>query len=113
MAERDEVHAMGEMYRLGMDCLVRRFGIVNTELFLAAVKTGISDYTKWRRQAFGGMAPGESDAEVARFADSRGKSRRFRPARNPTFTKAVTSPSPQMRPSCSHLRRTAECRNPR
>lgn len=43
----DEEYSVSEMYRLGMDCLVDRFGIVNTEKFLAAVKTSNSDYTKW------------------------------------------------------------------
>lgn len=50
-----------------------RFGIVNTEMFLAAVKTGNSDYTKWRRQMFDDMAPAEFDAAVVEFAESRKK----------------------------------------
>ena len=70
-----EVYTMSEMYRLGMECLVERFGIVNTEMFLAAVKTGNSDYTKWRRQIFDDMAPAEFDAAVVEFAESREKSR--------------------------------------
>ena len=70
-----EVYTMSEMYRLGMECLVERFGIVNTEMFLAAVKTGNSDYTKWRRQIFDDMAPAELDAAVVEFAESREKSR--------------------------------------
>ena len=65
-----EVYTMSEMYRLGMECLVERFGIVNTEMFLAAVKTGNSDYTKWRRQMFDDMAPAEFDAAVVEFAES-------------------------------------------
>ena len=69
----DEIYTMSEMYRLGMDCLVERFGIINTEMFLAAVKTGNSDYTKWRRQVFDGMSPGEFDAAIEEFAASRKK----------------------------------------
>ena len=68
-----EVYTMSEMYRLGMECLVERFGIVNTEMFLAAVKTGNSDYTKWRRQVFDDMAPAEFDVAVTEFAESRKK----------------------------------------
>ena len=64
---------MSEMYRLGMDCLVERFGIVNTEMFLAAVKSGNSDYTKWRRQIFDDMTPEEFDAAIKDFAESRKK----------------------------------------
>ncbi|MBE6523735.1 MAG: hypothetical protein E7Z65_02520 [Thermoplasmata archaeon] len=71
MSDTNEIYTMSEMYRLGMDCLVERFGIVNTEMFLAAVKTGNSDYTKWRRQVFDDMTPDEFDAAIKDFAASR------------------------------------------
>jgi len=71
MSDTNEIYTMSEMYRLGIDCLVERFGIVNTEMFLAAVKTGNSDYTKWRRQVFDDMTPDEFDAAIKDFAASR------------------------------------------
>lgn len=75
MSDTNEVFTMSEMYRLGMDCLVERFGIVNTEMFLAAVKSGNSDYTKWRRQIFDDMNPEEFDAAIKDFAESGRKDR--------------------------------------
>ena len=71
MSDTNEIYTMSEMYRLGIDCLVERFGIVNTEMFLAAVKTGNSDYTKWKRQVFDDMTPDEFDAAIKDFAASR------------------------------------------
>ena len=83
MEMSNETYTMSEMYRLGMDCLVERFGIVNTEMFLAAVKTGNSDYTKWRRQVFDDMAPDEFDAAIRDFAASRNRHRISRPSGMP------------------------------
>ncbi len=70
----NETNTMNEMYRLGMDCLVERFGIVNTELFIIAVKTGNSNYTEWRHKLFDDMTVEEFDAAVMEFAKSRSKS---------------------------------------
>ena len=39
MEMTNETYTMNEMYRLGMEYLVEKFGIVNTELFITAVKT--------------------------------------------------------------------------
>lgn len=65
----NEIHH-GEMYRPGMALLAYRFGVMNAEMFIAAVKTGNSDYTKWKRQAFDGITTEEFDAAVAGFAAS-------------------------------------------
>ena len=67
----NETYTMSEMYRLGMDYLVDKFGVINTEMFLAAVKTSNSDYTKWRRQVFDDMSSEEFDAAIAKYAASR------------------------------------------
>ena len=71
MDEKNETYTMSEMYRLGIECLVERFGIVNMELFLTAVKSGNSDYTLWRRQVFDDMSSEEFDAAVNEFTESR------------------------------------------
>lgn len=39
------------------------------------VKSGNSDYTKWRRQIFDDMTPEEFDAAIKDFAESRRKDR--------------------------------------
>ena len=64
---------MSEMYKLGMDCLVEKFGIVNTEKFLVAVKTGNLDYTEWRRNMFDGMSDEEFDAAVTEYGNAHPK----------------------------------------
>ena len=37
---------------LGVDCLVREFGIINAEMFINSVRASRPDYTVWRRQIF-------------------------------------------------------------
>ncbi len=50
-----------EMMMLGMDCLVKRFGIINAELFVNSVRASCPDYTLWRRQVFDDMTEEEMD----------------------------------------------------
>ena len=50
-----------EMMMLGMDCLVKNFGIVNAELFINSVRAACPDYTLWRRQIFDNMSDEEFD----------------------------------------------------
>ena len=71
MEMSNETYTMSEMYRLGMDYLVDRFGVINTEMFLAAVKTNNSDYTKWRRRVFDYLSSEEFDAAIAEYVASR------------------------------------------
>jgi hypothetical protein len=49
------------MMMLGMDCLVRNFGIINSELFISSVRGTCSDYTLWRRRIFDDMSDEEFD----------------------------------------------------
>ena len=104
MSDTNEVYTMSEMYRLGMDCLVERFGIVNTEIFLAAVKTGNSDYTKWRRQVFDDMTPDEFDAAIKDFAASRKKDRvrRYYCRRSPDICHLPRDVGCEHDPICSY-----------
>ena len=55
MSYTNDDYTMGEMYRLGIDYLVDKFGFTNTEKFFTAVKTGNFDYTKWRANLFDDM----------------------------------------------------------
>ncbi len=50
-----------EMMMLGMDCLVKRFGTINAELFVNSVRASCPDYTLWRRQVFDDMTEEEMD----------------------------------------------------
>ena len=58
-----EIHSYtpDEMMMLGMDCLVKRFGIINAELFVNSVRASCPDYTLWRRQVFDDMSEQEMD----------------------------------------------------
>ncbi len=73
MNSADEEYTVDEMYKLGMDCLVDKFGIVNTEKFITAVRSRNPDYTEWRQQMYEGMTVEEFDASVDDFAKSHGK----------------------------------------
>ena len=73
MSNVEQEYTMSEMYKLGMDCLVEKFGIVNTEKFLVAVKTGNLDYTEWRRNMFDGMSDEEFDAAVIEYGKAHPK----------------------------------------
>ena len=64
MTYSNEEYSTAEMYKLGIDCLIDKFGIVNTEKFLAAVKSSDADYTEMRRGMFEDMTVQEYDAEV-------------------------------------------------
>ena len=73
MTDTMDEYSMSDIYRLGMDCLVERFGIVNMEKFLVAVKTNGSDYT-WRRQdLFEDLTLEEFDASVIEYGKTHPK----------------------------------------
>jgi len=73
MSNANQEYTMSEMYRLGIECLVDRFGIVNTEKFIAAVKTSDFDYTEWRRDMFDDMSVEEYDASIVEYGKTHPK----------------------------------------
>ena len=50
-----------EIMMLGMDFLVRNFGIVNAELFVSSVRGSCPDCTLWRRRIFDDIPDEEFD----------------------------------------------------
>ena len=55
MDSEARVYTPDEMMMLGMDCLVKNFGIVNAELFVNSVRASCPDYTLWRRRIYDDM----------------------------------------------------------
>ena len=43
----------------GMECLTQAMGVVEAEQFISIIIREKFDYTKWQRQYFDAMAPGE------------------------------------------------------
>ena len=52
----------------GMEILSQRMGIVDAERFIFLIKTEGFDYTKWQREYFDQMAPGEFNEEAVKYA---------------------------------------------
>ena len=44
-----------EVMRLGMDCLEKNLGIIDTERFISALLRERFDYTEWRKNYFADM----------------------------------------------------------
>ncbi len=61
MSQDTRRYTPDEIMMLGMDCLVKKFGLVNAELFINSVRSCCPDYTLWRRQIFDDMSDEEFD----------------------------------------------------
>ena len=51
----------------GMECLTRAMGVVDAEQFIAIIREKF-DYTKWQRQYFDAMVPGEFREKALEYA---------------------------------------------
>ena len=45
-----------EILDVGMNCLIEKLGVVNTEHFISTLVREKTDYTKWRQQYFGDVS---------------------------------------------------------
>ena len=61
MSQEIRTYTPDEILMLGMDCLVKKFGIINAELFINTVRSTCPDYTLWRRHIFDDMTEEELD----------------------------------------------------
>lgn len=43
----------------GMNCLIEKMGLVDTERFISTIKRDDFDYTKWQREYFDRIKPGQ------------------------------------------------------
>ena len=57
-----------EVMRRGMQCLTDGLGIVEAETFISIIIREQMDYTKWQRQYFDAMAPGEFGKQALEYA---------------------------------------------
>ncbi len=55
-----------EIMSRGIDCLLEKLGVVETERFIAVINREKFDYTKWQQQKFEGLSSEEfNEAAVA------------------------------------------------
>ena len=49
-------YSKNEMMILGMQCIVDKYGLINAEKFVNAIRESCPDYTIWRKDLFEGMS---------------------------------------------------------
>ncbi len=57
-----------DLYQRGVDALVSILGIVDTESFLALVKSDKFDYTEWQKKLFEGQSLNEINMDAVAHA---------------------------------------------
>lgn len=58
-----------EIMNRGMECLTEKLGVVDAEHFISILIREKFDYTKWQRQYFDAMAPGEFNQKALEYAE--------------------------------------------
>lgn len=53
----------------GMECLTEGLGVVEAEHFISVIMREKFDYTRWQREYFDAMAPGEFHDKAVEYAD--------------------------------------------
>ena len=59
-----------EILDRGMQCLITNMGNIDAEKFLSAVMREKFDYTKWQREYFDSMGPGEFHDNALEYAQT-------------------------------------------
>ena len=57
-----------ELADAGMACLTEKFGVVGAEAFISLILREKLDYTKWRRDYYDSMKPGEFHEKAVEYA---------------------------------------------
>jgi hypothetical protein len=57
-----------EVMNKGMECLKEHLGIVDAELFISLIIRERFDYTRWQREYFDKMEPGEFSKNALQYA---------------------------------------------
>jgi hypothetical protein len=52
----------------GMNCLVEKLGIIETEIFISQLIREPIDYTKWQREHYAGMSVSELNRKAVEYA---------------------------------------------
>ena len=58
-----------EIMNRGMECLTEKLGVVEAERFISLIIREKFDYTKWQRQYFDAMNPGEFKKQAVEYAE--------------------------------------------
>ncbi len=53
----------------GIACLVENLGVLDAERFIVEIKRDSFDYTKWQREYFDKMRPGEFSEKAAAYGE--------------------------------------------
>jgi hypothetical protein len=59
-----------EIMNRGMQCLLDKLGVVDTEYFISVISREQFDYTKWQQEHFDKMTPTEIDMESKQYAQT-------------------------------------------
>lgn len=59
---------VAEIKNRGMKCLVEHMGVVEAEIFISVILKEQFDYTKWQREYYDAMKPGEFLSEAAEYS---------------------------------------------
>jgi len=54
----------------GINCLVERLGIIETEIFISQIIREPLDYTKWQREHYADMSVNELNRKAVEYAKS-------------------------------------------
>lgn len=57
-----------EIMSRGINCLLEKLGVVETERFIALINREKFDYTKWQRQRFDGMSSEEFNKAAVAYS---------------------------------------------
>ena len=55
----------------GINCLVERLGIVETEIFISQIIREPLDYTKWQREHYAGMSVSELNKKAVKHSKNK------------------------------------------
>ena len=52
----------------GINCLIERLGIIETEIFISQIIREPLDYTKWQKEHYAGMSVSELNRKAVEYA---------------------------------------------
>lgn len=58
-----------EIMNRGMQCLLEKLGVVETEKFISVIIREKFDYTKWQQEYFDAMTPEQINSAAAQYAN--------------------------------------------
>jgi hypothetical protein len=62
------MHTTATIMNDGINCLVERLGIIETEIFISQIIREPLDYTKWQREHYADMSVSELNKKAVEYA---------------------------------------------